>query len=110
MASATLSGVRPPARRTRSPEGAPSASDQSNTCPEPGLSESIITMSAPKRGRPGEVAVAAGERLDDHRHPLADPAGVVVGLVAVELGGAEAGLVGELDHPLAGLVPEDRRR
>ena len=36
MASATFSGVRPPARMNRRPIGAPSASDQSNTSPEPG--------------------------------------------------------------------------
>jgi hypothetical protein len=48
MAAATLSGVRPPASITRRPDGAPSASDQSNTCPEPGVGESTRMMSAPQ--------------------------------------------------------------
>ena len=107
IASATLSGVRPPARSTRRPDGAPSARDQSNTCPEPGALGVDHHDVGTEGRRSGEVAVAAREGLDDHRHPLADPAGVRVGLVAVQLGAAQAGVVGELDHPLAGLVTED---
>ena len=47
MASPTLSGVRPPARITLRCVGAPSASDQSNTSPEPGVAESTRMASAP---------------------------------------------------------------
>ena len=63
-----------------------------------------------ERGRSREVRVAAREHLDHDRHALADPSAVLVGLVAVELGGPQPRLVGELDDPLAGLVAEDRRR
>src|SRR5688500_13950692 len=78
-ASATLSGVRPPASRIRSPDGAPSASDQSKTWPEPGLSESIITMSAPNpaaRARsgspPGNALMTTGTRARTQRVSSAD--------------------------------------
>ena len=110
MASATLSGVRPPASRIRSPDGAPSASDQSNTWPEPGLAESSITTSAPYVGGAGERGVAGGEGLDDERDPLADPRGLGGGLVAVQLGGAQAGLLHELDDPLRRARRGTRRR
>ena len=85
IASPTLSGVRPPASISRTPPGAPSASSQSNTVPEPGLGrvdEHDVGRAVRRRGERG---VAGGERLDHERHPLADPAHLGERLAPVEL-------------------------
>src|SRR5690606_24075133 len=68
-ASPTFSGVRPPARMMRRCAGAPSASDQSNTSPEPGVGESTRKASAAyssawsRRGSPaGNALMSSGTR------------------------------------------------
>ena len=72
IASATFSGVRPPASMTRMPSGAPSASAQSNTSPDPGAGESTRIASAPYVVGPFEPWVARRERLDHERHSRRD--------------------------------------
>jgi hypothetical protein len=63
IASATLSGVRPPARITRRLIGAPSANDQSNISPEPGACESSRIASAPNSSARSSAGSPAGKPL-----------------------------------------------
>ena len=74
IASPTLSGVSPPAIISRTPPGAPSASRQSNTLPEPGLGR-IDEHDVGRRVRRGaERGIAGGEPWMTNAHALADPA------------------------------------
>ena len=66
-------GVSPPASRMRTPPGAPSASRQSKTRPEPGSGESTRMTSAGLLAARRERGIAGRERLDHELHPLADP-------------------------------------
>src|SRR5437588_585080 len=63
IASATFSGVSPPASRRRTPSNAPLTWHQSNTRPEPGLGASRSTMSA----GPSEAIGAAGGEDESER-------------------------------------------
>ena len=91
MACATLSGLSPPASISRTPSGAPSASDQSNTDARTGLrgvdQDGVGDSGRRRSGQPG---VAGRERLDDERDPPPDEAEVLRRLAAVELGAPEA--------------------
>ena len=101
-----MSGVNPPASITRRCWGAPSASDQSKTLPDPGrlrvdqcdIGAVVVELI--------ESRVAGDERLDDEGHVLADPQCVGRRLVAVQLRALETRLVHEIDDALRRLVAE----
>ena len=108
-ASATFSGVRPPARMhptvERQPLGQHPVEDLTRAAAggrvdEDGVGRGVL-------GHPVEHAVTGRERLDQELHPLADPLALGRGLVAVELHRVEPGGVDHLDHPLGRLVAED---
>ena len=90
IAIATFSGVSPPASMTRMPSGAPSASAQSNTSPDPGAGESTRIASAPYVAARSSARVARGERLDHERDSRRDVASRLGCLVPVQLRGAAA--------------------
>src|SRR5881398_2488739 len=92
IASATLSGVSPPARRRRTSSSAPSTCTQSNTRPEPGFGASTSTTSA----GPADA--------------LANPRPLTGRLATGQLRGLEPDLVQDLGDPLGALVTKDADR
>ena len=107
-ASATFSGVRPPARITRRSSGSRSASAQSKTWPEPGVRPSRSGWRRPRRTRrPGRAcgspAAKAWIRNCTRSRIHSPSAGVSWPCSCTR---AEPGGVDHLDHPLGRLVAE----